>query len=412
MRARLALPLAVCLAPGRLSRLCLMGGLSLFLVAPANAAKKDKETEEETEEPTPSPDDFREAGEEEEDDEPAPKRLEEDDKDDETDPDEKADDDFSDDNDDDDLEFNDEDEQSSVKPREAGEDTAQIYRDFEKKVSEYNADEEQIKWEQYLEKYPKSLFRDRIEARMDELSNEMYSERVPGSDGVKAVDGADRELNFANGWHLMGVDPQSKITAGFALGIGNWFSMKADLEYQLMRQLSVHGGVNRGLGGWEIAAGGKYALIKSARTNTILTGAIDLGLFTAPANMYPTVIPTIGLGQRINVLSGLDLALVVSVVPEFHQPINVRYSGGLTAELRANEILYVFAETQANLRDVSGSLFQFHTASFGLRFVPKRSSQDDGGGRAIVGVGADAPYLHDYWNLYGGAVNVDAAYYL
>lgn len=401
-----------CLARSLVSRLGLALSVSAVVFLPSTGFAKDKKDEpSEEENTTPSPDEFEEEGSE--DDDAPPKRLEEADKADETDPDKKDDEEFSDDNDADDLQFNDDSEQETVKPREEGEDTAQIYRDFQKKVSEMNADEEQIKWEAYLQKYPKSLFRDRIESRMDDLSNEMFSERIPTAGDAKGVDGADREINFANGWRLMGLDPKSKISAGFELGIPNWFGLHGDFEYQILRQLSAHAGVGHGLGGWEIAAGAKYAIIKSARTNTMLTLGVDLGLNTKPANLYPTVAPTLGFGQRVNVLEGLDLSVQVSAIPEFHSPINVRYTGGLSGELRANETVYAFAETQFNFRKVETSLFQFNTVSFGLRFVPSaKKMKEDGSGKAVVGVGANVPYLHDYWSLYQGAVSADVNYYL
>ena len=287
-----------------------------FAPAPAFAAgKKDKEKteDEEAEEATrtPSPDEFREAGSEEEE-TPDPKRLDEDDKEDDSDPDQKDDDDFTDDDSGDDLQFNDDSEQGTVQARGPGEDTAQIYRDYEKKIREMSPDEEQIKWEAYLEKYPNSMFRDRIQARMEELSNAEYGERIKTAEGAGA-DAKDREIQFMNGWHLMGVDPRSKLSAGFEIGIPNWFGLHADLEYQILRQFSAHAGVNHGLGGWEISAGGKYAILKSARTNTILTAAVDLGLNTLPANLYPTVSPTLAFGRRFKVLGGLDLAAQVSM---------------------------------------------------------------------------------------------------
>ncbi len=413
MRACLTRPPASSTA---LRRLPLAVGLCALVFGPSVAFAKDKDKDKKDEdettiEETPSPDEFREAGEEDE--TPDPKRLDEADKDDATDPEKADDDNFSDGDDSDDLQFNDDNEQETVKAREAGEDTAQIFRDFEKKVRDLNPDEEQIKWEQYLEKYPKSLFRDRIESRMDDLSNQMFSERIPTGDDASKVDGKDKEINFADGWRLMGLDPKTKVSGGFELGIPNWFGLNLDFEYQIIRQLSIHAGVGRGIGGLEVAAGGKYAIIKSARTKTMLTVGVDVGLNTKPLNIYPTVAPTIGVGQRINVLNGLDIALEVGAVPEFHQPLNMRYTGGLSAELRANDVVYAFAETQYNLRPVEEALFEFNTVSFGLRFVPTaKRVKEDGSGRAVIGVGANVPYMHDYWAFYKGAVGADINYYL
>ncbi len=420
-------------APARFSVL-LAAALAVSFVAPNRAeaadkkdtntdcskgAKKDAKGKDcpkdvETSTPTPSPDEFKEQ--DDGDTTPDPKRLDKADTQDNTDPDKKDDDNYSDPGKGDQLNFTDENEQNAVKPKGPGEDTAQIYRDFQKKVSELNADEEQIKWEEYLNKYPNSMFKDRIQSRMDDLSNAMYGERIKGPNDT-AVDAKDKEIQFATGWHLMGPDPRSKISAGFEIGIPSWFGLHGDFEYQILRSFSAHAGVDHGLGGWEIKGGAKYSLIKSARTNTILTAAVDLGLETAPANLYPTVSPTIAFGQRFKVLNGLDVCAQVSLVPEFHQPLTSRYLGGVSAELRANDTVYAFVESAVNLSPVdsgqsSPKLFSFDTASFGLRFVPTKHVQDNGSGKAEIGLGANIPYYHDYWSLYQGAVNADVNYYL
>ena len=391
----------------------LLGALVVPAVAfAANKRDKERTEDEEAEEAarTPAAEEFREAGDDEE--ETAdPKRLDEADTEDDSDPEQKDDDDFTDDDSGDDLQFNDDSEQDTVQARGPGEDTAQIYRDYEKKIREMNPDEEQIKWEEYLNRYPKSMFRDRIQAHMEELSNAEYSERIRTNE-TSGIDAKDREIQFMNGWHLMGVDPRSKVSAGFEIGIPNWFGLQADFEYQLLRQFSAHAGVKHGLGGWELGAGGKYAILKSARTNTILTVAVDVGLHTLPANLYPTVSPTIAFGQRFNVLGGLDVAAQVSMVPEFHTPLQARYGGGVTAELRANETVYAFVETAVNMSPVADRLFAFDTVSFGLRFVPTQKVKEDGSGKAVVGLGANLPYYHNYWQLYQGAVNADVNYYL
>lgn len=80
-------------------------------------------------------------------------------------------------------------------------------------------DEEQLVWESYLAKYPKSLFRDRIEEHMEELSAIMFGERVPGSDkGSAGVDAVDRELNFAQPFSLSSVDTRSHVSVGVQWG--------------------------------------------------------------------------------------------------------------------------------------------------------------------------------------------------
>jgi hypothetical protein len=68
-----------------------------------------------------------------------------------------------------------------------GQDNSQIYREAVNRAKELSPEDELIAWERYLEKYPKSLFRDRIDARVDDLNELMYSDRIDtGDDGYKA----------------------------------------------------------------------------------------------------------------------------------------------------------------------------------------------------------------------------------
>ena len=66
------------------------------------------------------------------------------------------------------LEFDDEDEdEDRSEAQQPGEDTATIYRAKIDEMKGWAADEEAMEWEQYLKRYPNSLFRSRIEARLD-----------------------------------------------------------------------------------------------------------------------------------------------------------------------------------------------------------------------------------------------------
>ncbi|MEC7947158.1 MAG: hypothetical protein VX265_06285, partial [Myxococcota bacterium] len=78
----------------------------------------------------------------------------------------------------DELEFDDEfdADDEEVKAQGEGEDTAAIYREYLEDAGRYGADEEALAWERYLKKYPNSLFRARVEARLEELSEQMYTD--------------------------------------------------------------------------------------------------------------------------------------------------------------------------------------------------------------------------------------------
>jgi hypothetical protein len=95
--------------------------------------------------------------------------------------------DFTDDGQEEDADFRDDEVQESTRPRGPGEDSADIYRKAQEAVRDLAIDEELLAWEKYLEKYPKSLFRDRIEARTEELSAELCGGSVHGSSSLSSL---------------------------------------------------------------------------------------------------------------------------------------------------------------------------------------------------------------------------------
>lgn len=392
------------------------------MVTPAWAKSKDKKDDDQEEkddkdEPsdddlleediTPNENDFKEEADP--DDKPPPRRLDPD----EEEKKEEGELDFE-EGEEEDLDFdeNDEDEQESLKPRGPGEDTAQLYRDAEKKYREMSPEEELIAWEQYLQKYPKSLFRERIDERVETLSADMYNERVPGSDrGARASDAARRELNFFQPVHMSSADPRQKIILEAGWGFPNWVSVQLDYEHAFTREASAHAGIERNLTGYSIGLGAKYAIIKSARTGTILSGGLDVYGNTLPA--YAGLRPILSFGQRFQVMDGLDVQAQVALDLELRNPFGVRWNAGLGAELHPNKVVSVFVETDIDMKYVGAQdvpLFFFNTAIFGLKFVP-RAGDKDGHGRFEAGLAADAPYAYQYWGFYRGGVDLMGAYY-
>jgi hypothetical protein len=380
----------------------------------ADKSKKDKKAEED-EVPTGEAldvdeNDFKEAG---GDDDTPPAERPKDDGPAEVEGDEL---DFSDDGDDkDDLQFTEDDEQQSVRPRGPGEDTAKLYRDAQRRCKDMTPDEEQLVWEEYLAKYPKSLFRDRIEAHMEELSAIMFGERVPGSDkGAGNVDAKDRELNFALPFGLSPADPRSHVSGGIQWGFPSWFGGKLDFEYAFMRQFSAHALLGRDFGGGVVQPGAKYAIIKSSRTGTLLTAGVDLKL-----NMSPTFLavrPIVSFGQRFRVAKGLDIMGQMAVDIETREYSDLRYNWGLAANLAANETVSVFWEWSWDAKylshpDVPDS-FLFFTTTFGLKFTALKSTDPQGDGRLDAGVGGVFPYATNYWGFYPGGVDLLVDYYL
>ncbi len=400
--------------------------LALFVAGPAFAApksedkEKDEEEEDYSDDPVPNPDDFKESGEE-EGEEPPPQRIQEEDKE-EAEPEDL---DFT-DEEEGEIDFRDEEDQETVKPRGPGEDTAQIYRDTQKKLKEATPDEELIAWEAYLKKYPKSLFRERIETRTEELSAELFGERIPGSDrGARREDAANRELNFTSPLQFASAEPRNRIGGTAEIGIPNWFSPHLDAELQVLRQLSLHAGIDRGPTGTGFLLGGKYALIKSARTNTVVSGALDFDLNFSPT--FPTLRPAIMAGQKLPILQGLYLQAMVGLDAELRSPLGLRYFYGFNAELRANEVVYAYAETSGTLKYLGADNFdpfRFMVLSFGMKFVPTKGgfptvlAEKDGffvshdKKPVVIVLGANIPYSSRYWGFYRGSVTLGAEWYL
>lgn len=394
-----------------------LSALLALLFAPVLAAaadKKDKEDEQEDEEETSAPVKVDEGAfkDDEEENAPKPARLDEGDKGEEgEDPEDDLD--FE-DKEDDDIDFRDEDTQESIKERGPGEDTAELYRDAQKKAKEMGPEEELLLWERYLEKYPNSLFKDRIEKHTEELSAALFGERVAGSDrGARAKDAALRELNFAIPLQYGSIDPRTHLSAGVEVGIPNWFAPRLDFEYAFRRDFSAHVGIKQEIKNVAVVLGPKYALIKSARTGTMLTGLLDVKVFTSPA--YVSLHPGIGFGQRFDVLGGLDVQAQIGIDTELRDPVGLRYFYGAGAQLQASERVAAFFETTGNMKYLGNDDFEpfrFNVLSFGLKFNAAPGRDENGAGRLDVGLAANFPYTYRYWGFYQGAVTIMADWYL
>ena len=329
--------------------------------------------------------------------------------DDEEEEEEEEKDEFADDDDD----FLDGDDDAFDEEIQAGQDTAELYRQAQNRGKKLNAEDEIILWEEYLEQYPYSVFEERIEARIDELTSSIYTDRIdePGGGGVDAL---RQELDFAIPLLLENIDPRSKLRAGFEWGFPEYFNLLADLEYQILRELSAHAGLRRRYVGWNAEVGGKYALIKSARTNTLLTGILDLHLNMDP--VFPAVRPQLGFGQRINLGGGIDLQLQGGADIEFwsedpstNRPggPQIHYIGGGNITYNASELVGIFVESSTNIKpggDVG--LYRFNIFTFGMRFVPGKKTP------AHVALSANVPYATNYYGYHYGAVQGDLNYYL
>jgi len=287
-----------------------------------------------------------------------------------------------------------------------GVDNAKLYRATLNRVREMGYEEELINWERYLERYPNTLFRQLINERMEALTAEAYGERIDELGG-KIVDAGRAELDFNVPMHLESIDPRTRIRAGFEMGFPDFIAFNVDYEQQIARELSVHGALQGRYMGLAAIAGGKYALIKSARTKSILTGMVDLMLndLTSAAegtSSYAAIRPMIGFGQRFDVAEGLDVQVQAGAEVELRG--RVIYSGGFNAFMRLNDRVGAFIESSSNLkRGVEQSAsndrpFAFNVFTVGMRFQP--GSGED----TRFAVNTNVPYANNYWGHHFGAI--------
>jgi hypothetical protein len=390
--------------------------LALMLNAPSAYAQEDDEDEIDFSEEAIDPDDFEDAdwGDDEDEDEDVERLDAGDDDLDDFEGEDLDDDEWIDDieGEGEDLEFDDElEDMDDDEIGGEGVDNVAIYRDYIDNMDDLPLEEEIIAWERYLEKYPNTLFRDRINARMDEITSELYGERIEdGNEGY--VDAKDREIEFAHPVQLENIDPRSRLRVAVELGFPNWAGGQLDFEYQVLRPLSLHAGVKKRYTGGNVEVGAKYAIIKSARTNLLVTGLLDARLNLAPG--YIGLRPQIAAGKRFEVGNGLDV-MVIGGVDIGTQDIggigiagNTRYIGGFHAYYRASDVVGVFAEGSINMKgsgaDDIGN-FSFNVVTFGLKFIPRAAP-------VHVGLNANVPAQYNYWGYHFGAVQADANFYL
>lgn len=295
-----------------------------------------------------------------------------------------------------------------------GQDNSTIYREYIDGMNDLGPEEELLAWERYLKKYPNTLFRDRIERRMDELTDEIYGERI-GGEGDGYSDAKDRELNFANPVQLENIDPRTRLRISGELGPPEYIAGMADFELQLMRPWSVHAGLRTRYTGANIEVGSRYSLVKSARLNLLVTGALDLHYNTQPG--FLGVRPTLSAGKTFPVGGGLSVAAQLGADVEVPQPDRadqlgrkggVRTVGGVFGYYQASEVVGLYAETSLTMKNIAwaeGGTFAFDVLTFGLRFTPKLPTE------VKFGVNAGVPFYYNYWGYNFGTVQAEALWY-
>ncbi len=282
-----------------------------------------------------------------------------------------------------------------------GVDTATIYRRYAEEVKEFPPEEELIAWEKYLDEYDNTLFRPRIDERIELLTGMIYGERIK-DDTTTFVDAQDREIDISQPITLDSLDPRTRLRAGLEYGFPGYFSLMLDAEGQITREFSAHVGLRGRYTGFRVELGAKYALLKSARKDALVTVGLDLHLNTVP-KAYPVVRPYVGGAKRFDIGGGLELLAVVGTEWEVGRRAIV--VGGAHAFYRASDTVGIFLETSVYMQPgVGKGPYSFNLTTLGMRFAPRNLP-------LRANLVANVPYLQNYWGYHFGAIALEGSYY-
>lgn len=293
-----------------------------------------------------------------------------------------------------------------------GVDTAEIYRDHQEEVERLPPEEEAMAWEKYLREYPNTQFRTRIESRIEKLEDRMYDSRIV--DEEERVEAGKAELNFAQPFTIESIDPRKKVRAGVEFGLPGYVAPILDFEWAFLRSLSAHAGIRGRYGGVSFEPGVKWAFVKSAKSNTIVTLLGDFRMNTNPT--YVGIRPQLAAGQRITPGGGdLDIDIQAQFGTELvtYGLFSPRVVGGANVTVSPGDTVRFFFEANMYMKDLGwdqGESFRFNTVSFGVKFLERNKTGADS--RFEIGGGAIAPYSASYWSFHSGAIGLDGHYYL
>ncbi len=291
-------------------------------------------------------------------------------------------------------------------------DDANTYRMAREEAEGLDPDEEQMVWEDYLLEYPNSAFKDRIERRIEELQRAQYQGGGEGPGGGKGPGNADSErINIAQALLLENIEPRTRIAAGFEWGLPDYLNFILDYEKAILPELSAHIGFHQRYTGPNIEGGVKYALIRSVRTQTLLTLLGDVRVNLGPA--FVAIRPQVAFGKRIGkvdlqVQLGPDLSPRRAVISEQESKgkLDMRLVGGLNINYQASDQVALFLEAGMHMKNSQSYAYRFNTATFGMKFYPNVSK-----GRMEANLGASAPVAPNYWMYHYGSIMGQVNYY-
>lgn len=305
-----------------------------------------------------------------------------------------------------------------------GSDNAEIFGKQEAKVRSMPPDEEVMAWETYLEKYPNSLYRGRIEERIEGLVESQFQMRIGGRAGVKGsgpVDADQMEIQLTQAIGLDNINPRTRAQLGLLFGFPTYLELDADFEYALKRQVSIHAGMHGRYTGWSFDIGAKYAFVKSTKLNLVATVMADIGAQfsqrvsqqiagdNADANATQLVVrPQLGLGK---VVGPVQLLLTAGAEVLTRANASPALIGGLHVSGRVAPPVAIYAESEFYVRQLGREAgpFNFAVVAVGFKFYPITKRTDDPLEVAMAGM---MPVSSGYMQPYLGAVQAQGVYYL
>lgn len=289
-----------------------------------------------------------------------------------------------------------------------GGDSAELYRQTLETVSTMDPDDEAQVWDEYLLKYPITPFRPQIESRQAELETAIYNMdplKRPGDE--EPVDNDKKQLAFSQGLLIENINPRRRVQLTIEWGLPDYANLGIDYEHALSRDFSIHAGLRRRFTGFSIEGGARWALVKSARTNTLVTAIMDVRLNADPA--FVGFRPILAAGKRFG---KLDLQGQVGAEVSPRAKVDTRIIGGLNTTYRASKAVGLFAETSLYMKTISGDAgpFRFNQFTFGMKFFPSQKSKNPE--NVEVNMGASIPYSSAYWAYHFGSIMGQANIYL
>jgi hypothetical protein len=285
-------------------------------------------------------------------------------------------------------------------------DTEALYRKTMERLATLDLDEQIEGWEQYLAQFPNTPYRTRIEKQIESLTDQLYANR-PGA-GQGGTDAMDAEIAFSHPLQLENFNPRTRFQAAVEYGLPSYANLVLDYEHAFARNFSVHGGIRRRYLGFNVEAGARYALVKSPRTQTLVTAMLDVRANANP--FYPGVRPQLAIAKRFG---KLDAGLIGGTDLTFFQGVVANVTGGAHLHYAFSDRVGGFAETYAYVRALGpderfdGGIFTFDVLTFGLKFFPGKGAARD----KELNMGATVPYAQQYWQFHYGSIMGQFNYY-